>query len=76
MVLNQHGRKLPAPKASMPCCSHIPLSLQLYLHIWLFFTIANIANRDQLSTYFIGDRKPPTSTDLSMAKQLFDPRPT
>jgi hypothetical protein len=53
----------------MPCCSHIPSGLQLYLNTWLYSTIANIANRDQLSTYFAGDKKSPTSTGLSMAKQ-------
>jgi hypothetical protein len=31
--------------------------------------MANIANPDQLSTYFVGDRTSPTSTGLSMAKQ-------
>jgi hypothetical protein len=35
---------------------------------WLFSTIANIANHDQVSTYIAGDRKSPTSTGLSMAK--------
>ena len=40
-------------------------------------TIAIIANRDQISTYIlqvIGNH--PTSTGLSMAKHIFDPRPT
>jgi hypothetical protein len=31
--------------------------------------IANIANHDQLSIYFTGDRKSPTSIGLSVAKQ-------
>jgi hypothetical protein len=69
MVLNRHGRKLPTPKASMPCCLHIPPGIQLYLNTWLYSTIANIANYGQLSTYFAGDRKSPASTGLSMAKQ-------
>ena len=39
-------------------------------------TIANIANYDQVSTYLsqvIGNH--PASTELSMAKHKFDPRP-
>ena len=44
---------------------------------WLFFTIANIANRALVSTYFlqvIGNH--PTSTGISMAKYIFDLGPT
>jgi hypothetical protein len=69
MVLNRHGWKLHAHKVSMPCCSHIPSGLQLCLNTWLSSTIANIANHDQLPTNFVGDRKSPTPTGLSMAKQ-------
>jgi len=39
--------------------------------------LANIANRDQVSTYLsqvTGNH--PASTELSMAKHHFDPRPT
>jgi len=39
--------------------------------------IGNIANRDQISTYLsqvTGNH--PASTELSMAKQYFDPGPT
>ena len=40
-------------------------------------TIAIIANGDQISTYIVqvtGNH--PTSTELSMAKHIFDPEPT
>ena len=42
-----------------------------------FFMIANIANRALVSTYIsqvTGNH--PTSTDLRMAKHIFNPRPT
>jgi hypothetical protein len=45
-----------------------PVSIYIII-TWLFFTIANIANRDQISVYIsqvIGNH--PTSTGLSMAK--------
>ena len=43
----------------------------------VFSTIANIANRALVSTYIsqvIGNH--PTATSLSMAKLIFDPKPT
>ena len=49
----------------------------IYITTWFFSTIANIANRDLVSTYIsqvIGNH--PTSTELSMAKHIFDPGPT
>jgi hypothetical protein len=52
-------------------------SLQLQYHHMVIFTIANIANHNQLSTYIsqvIGNH--PTSNGLSIAKHIFDPRPT
>jgi hypothetical protein len=49
----------------------------IYIITWFFSMIANIANRDQVSIYSsqeIGNHL--TSTELSMAKHIFDPRPT
>ena len=49
----------------------------IYIITWFFSTIANIANHDQTSTYIsqvTGDHL--TSTELSMAKHIFDPTPT
>ena len=48
----------------------------IYIITWFFSTIANIANRDPVSTYIsqvTGNH--PTSTSLSIAKHMFDPRP-
>jgi hypothetical protein len=42
----------------------------------VIFTIANIANRDQLSTYLSQVTGNLASTGLIMAKQYFDPGPT
>ena len=47
-----------------------------YITPWFFSTIANIVNRAPVSTYIsqvIGNH--PTSTELSMAKHIFNPRP-
>ena len=49
----------------------------IYITPWFFSTIANIANRASVSTYIsqvTGNH--PTCTGLSMAKHIFDPRPT
>ena len=49
----------------------------IYIITWFCSTIANIANHDPVSTYIsqvIGNG--PTSTELSMAKHIFDPGPT
>ena len=49
----------------------------IYIVTLFFSMIVNIANRDQVSTYIlqvIGNH--PTSTELSMAKHIFTPRPT
>ena len=49
----------------------------IYFITWFFSMITNIANRDQTSTYISQVRENhPTSTELSMAKHIFDPRPT
>jgi hypothetical protein len=51
--------------------------LQLYYYHMVILTIANIANCDQVSTYISQvTRNHQTSTNLSMAKQVFDPGPT
>ena len=52
----------------LPLNHQIPYGLRLFIITWLFSTIANIANHDQVFTYIAGDRKSPTSTGLSMAK--------
>jgi hypothetical protein len=52
-------------------------SASIYIITWFFSMIANIANRDQVSTYSLqvtGNHL--TSTELSMAKHLFDLGPT
>jgi hypothetical protein len=49
----------------------------IYIITWFFSTIANIANRDQVSTYISHVTvNYPTSTELNMVKHLFDPGPT
>jgi hypothetical protein len=51
---------------------HILPGLHLFINTWLISTIANIANRDQVSIYsswVTGNHS--TSTGLSMAKHLF-----
>jgi len=49
----------------------------IYIITWFFSMIANIANHDQVSTYSSQvTENHPTSTELSMAKHLFDPGPT
>jgi hypothetical protein len=55
---------------------HIPPGLHSFINTWLTFMIANIANRDQVSTYSLQvTRNHPTSTGLSMLSICFDPGP-
>ena len=70
-VLNRHRRDQHNQTYH---CLHIrSLPVSIYIIItWLFSTIANIANRDRVSTYIsqvTGNH--PTSTGLSMAKHVF-----
>ena len=70
-VLNQHRQK------DMSQSTHRLHPASIYITPWFFSMIANIANRASVSTYIsqvTGNH--PTSTDLSRAKQIFDPRPT
>ena len=70
-VLNRHRRN----HMSQPTHRLRPASI--YIIPWFFSTITNIANRASVSTYIsqvTGNHR--TSTDLSMAKHIFDPRPT
>ena len=60
--LNRHRRN----HMSQP--THRLCPTPSYITPWFYSMIANIANRDQVSTYIAGDRKSPTYTDLSMAK--------
>ena len=49
----------------------------IYIITGFFSMIANITNRDQTSTYISQvTRNHMTSTELSMAKHIFDPGPT
>ena len=64
----------PCPTASQ---SPDPSDLRLFIITWLFSMIANIANRALVSTYISqvkGNHL--TSIGLSIAKHIFDPRPT
>jgi hypothetical protein len=49
----------------------------IYIITWFFSIIENIANRDQVSIYSsLEIENHLTFTELSMAKHIFDPRPT
>jgi hypothetical protein len=68
-VLNRHRRNhySPKPYKTLP-------GLHLSINTWLLSMITIITNNNQISTYIsqvTGNH--PTSTGLSMAKQLFDP---
>jgi hypothetical protein len=68
-VLNRHRRNNYSPKPYKT-----PPGLRLSINTWLLSIITIIVNHNQVSTYIsqvIGNH--PTSTGLSMAKQLFDP---
>ena len=77
--LNDTDRDRSTPKTSMSCCFsiNIPPGL-LFIHQHMVISmIANIANRALVFTYIsqvIGNHL--TSTSLSMAKHMFNPRPT
>jgi len=63
----------PRPPCLVASLSH-PARSPFIINTWLFSTIANIANRDQISTYLsqvTGNHM--ASTELSMAKQYYDP---
>ena len=71
-VLNRHRQEKTCTQdlhVLLPLNHQISSRLHLFIITWLFSTIVNIANRDQVFTYIVGDRKSPTSTGLSMAKQ-------
>jgi hypothetical protein len=73
VVLNRHRRDKTCTQdihVLLPLNHQIMFGLHLFIITWLFFTIANIANHDQVSTYIAGDRKSLTSTSLSMAKHI------
>jgi hypothetical protein len=68
-VLNRHRRNHYSPKPYKT-----PPDLSLFINTWLLYMITIIANHNQVFTYIshvTGNH--PTSTGLSMTKQLFDP---
>ena len=70
-VLNRHRQN------HMSQSTHRLHPASIYITPWFYSMIANIASCTSVSTYIsqvIGNH--PTSTGLSMAKHIFDPRPT